>query len=384
MEESKNINLAPSFSINDELLENKNHSKKNSYKYTIIIISLIISIVTLIILFISFEIKNNNNNNNNNNNKLKNNQPLNKTNDNNDICENLVFEKFCNLLPSFLKSDSNGNFHLDRSGFKLIPNSKKQYKEEHNIRIDKMYSNQMSKMNGDIDSAILFDIVILHSDLNFKREVNEIINQLYTYDSYSFVAKIEIGSINFVSDELYLDDSFKNKILKLANQQNYTDIEKARELDNLIQTHGYYIPLKIYFGGLFILESEDIEQYTSKEYLQKLEGKLEAEFELKFNDTNKVNISGHYKEDSHNIFNELYSISKKVVLGGDIKKDNFEDWRLSINNKNSEIISYDNIIKITYLFDEELKLKLKEPLRIIDEKYENRKNFMKQLINYKK
>lgn len=55
-----------------------------------------------------------------------------------------------------------------------------------------MYSNQMSKMNGDIDSAILFDIVILHSDLNFKREVNEIINQLYTYDSYSFVAKIEI------------------------------------------------------------------------------------------------------------------------------------------------------------------------------------------------
>ena len=62
-----------------------------------------------------------------------------------------------------------------------------------------------------------------------------------------------------------------------------------------------------------------------------------------------ANFSSNYNE----FFEELYSISNKYVLGGDSKKKKFNGWFKSINNLNAEIISYDNIIKITYLLDNE-------------------------------
>ena len=88
-----------------------------------------------------------------------------------------------------------------------------------------------------------------------------------------------------------------------------------------------------------------------------------------------LDINANYGNEVNNILNEFYSNSKKNIIGGDLKKDNFEDWKLSINEKNAEIINYDNIIKITDLLDEDIKIKLKIPLKIIDEKYEKRKNY---------
>ena len=394
MENTKNKKqLVQSYSINDELLDNENKKPSTkSYKYTIILVCLIIAIIILIIAFIYFVIKNSNKKKIDNNGFLnKKNETLNNNNetlnkDNNDFYENQDFKKLCDLLPAFLKSDSEGNFHLDKSGFKYIPNNKKNYKEEHHMTIDKIKLSQMSKLNGNIDSSVLFDIIIFHSYFNFKRQVNEKLNESYLYESNSFVAKIIIASVTLVSDDLCLENTFINKIEKIANEASYTDKQKAIELDKLIDAHGYFIPLKIYFGGLFILESEDIEKYTSKEYLKKLEGEIETKFKLKNNDTyidNKINISGNYNKDSNDFFNELYSISKKVVLGGELNTDNFNDWKTSINIQNAEAISYDNIIKITYLFDEDLKIKLKEPLRLIDIKYENRRKYYETINKLK-
>ena len=389
-----NKQLVQSYSINEELLEDEIKKPfKKSYKYTMILVGLLILLIaTLIIVFIYFIIKNSNKNKldnnglfNKNNETLKNNnETLNK--DNNDFYENPEYQKFYDSLPASLKSDSEGNFHLDKSGFKYMPNNKKKYKEEHHITIDKMKSSQMSKMNGNTDASVLFDITILHSYFNFLREVNEKLNESIIYESNSFVAKIIISSVTMISDELCLENSFISKIEKIANENSYTDIEKAKELDKLIDAHGYFIPLKIYFGGLFILESEDIEKYISKDYLKKLEGEIESKFKLKDNDTyidNKINITGNYNKNSYDIFNELYSISKKVVLGGEINTDNFNDWKNSINIQNAEAISYDNIIKITYLLDEDLKIKLKEPFRLIDIKYENRRKYYETINKLK-
>ena len=393
MENSKKIKqIVQSYSINEELLENDNiKPARKPYKYIIILVCLIIVILALIIAFIIFEIKNNSRNKLNNNGFINQNNETLKNNDetlnkDDDIYENPEFQRLCDLLPAFLKSDSEGNFHLDKSGFKYIPNNKKKYKEEQHMTIDKIKSSQMSKMNGNMDSSFLFDITIFHSYSNFKREVNEKLNQYYTNELNSFVAKIIIGSVTLVSDELCFEDSFISKIENIANEESYTDKEKAKKLDELIDAHGYFIPLKIYFGGLFILESEDIEKYTSKEYLKKLEGDIEAKIKIKNNDTyidNKINITGSYNEDSNDVFNELYSISKKVVLGGDLNSDNFNDWKTSINIQNAEAVSYDNIIKITYLLDEGLKLKLKEPLSLIDIKYENRRKYYETIKTLK-
>jgi uncharacterized membrane protein YvbJ len=42
--------------------------------------------------------------------------------------KNNQLERFYNSIPASLKSDSNGNFNLDRSGFNTISNSNKLYK----------------------------------------------------------------------------------------------------------------------------------------------------------------------------------------------------------------------------------------------------------------
>ena len=97
-----------------------------------------------------------------------------------------------------------------------------------------------------------------------------------------------------------------------------------------------------------------------------------------------LDINANYGNEVNNILNNFYSNSEKIIIGGDLKKDNFEDWKLSINEKNAEIINYDNIIKITDLLDEDIKIKLKIPLKIIDEKYEKRKNYYETVNKLKK
>lgn len=67
------------------------------------------------------------------------------------------------------------------------------------------------------------------------------------------------------------------------------------------------------------------------------------------------------------------------MLGGDTKKKKFNGWLKSIDNSNAEIISYDNIIKVTYLLDDDIKSKLSGPLKLIDEKYKTGQIIMKQL-----
>ncbi len=119
-----------------------------------------------------------------------------------------------------------------------------------------------------------------------------------------------------------------------------------------------------------MIDSQDIKNNKCDEYIKKLNGGIGINLMNK-----NLDINANYGNEVKNNLNEFYSNSKKIIIGGDLKKDNFEDWKLSINEKNAEIINYDNIIKITDLLDEDIKIKLKVPLKIIDEKYEKRKNF---------
>ena len=291
--------------------------------------------------------------------------------------KNNELERFYNSIPGSLKSDSNGNFNLDRSGFGTISNSKKFYKPEKFMVIFNSLSNQIAKMNGNMDASILLDAGIYHNEFNFKIEINEMISKSYESESYSFVAKIKIGSISISSNNIKLTGSFKDKIKTITNENSYTNEEKAKNLDNLINLHGYYIPLKINFGGLFILDYQNIK--NSEDELKKLNGSIGTNIMNK-----NLDINANYGNEVNNILNNFYSNSEKIIIGGDFKKDNFEDWKLSINEKNAEIINYDNIIKITDLLDEDIKIKLKVPLKLIDEKYEKRKNYYETVNKLKK
>ena len=176
------------------------------------------------------------------------------------------------------------------------------------MAIYKAKTKQISKIKGNMDLSAAFDIVIFHNDLNFKTEINEMINKSYEYESDTFITKILIGSISILREDIKLSQNFINKIKKTAEENLNTDLEKAKDLDNLISSYGYYIPLKISFGGLIVRGGQDIKKYKSEEFLTKLKEIFES-------DNNKnININISYGKEIEKIFDEYYSVSKKDVI----------------------------------------------------------------------
>ena len=282
---------------------------------------------------------------------------------------------FYESIPASLTYNNDGYFDLDWSGFESILKDNKKYKKENSMIIYTTLSNQMAQLNENMDISNLLDITVYHCDINFKTEIKKFIEKIYESEYYSFIAKIKLGSISISFDDIKLKEKFINDINIIANNEKTTNDEKAKYLDELINIHGYYIPLKINFGGLFMIESEYIKNSENEKYITIINETLGINKE--------IDINTNYSNEIKNIFNEFYSNSKKTIIGGDYTKDNFDDWLLSINENNADIINYDNIIKITDLLDLDLKIKLKEPLKIIDEKYEKRKNYYETLNNLK-
>ena len=58
----------------------------------------------------------------------------------------------------------------------------------------------------------------------------------------TFITKIIIGSISILKEDIKLINNFTHQINKTAEEKLNTNLEKAKYLDNLISSHGYYIP----------------------------------------------------------------------------------------------------------------------------------------------
>ncbi len=87
-------------------------------------------------------------------------------------------EKFYKSIPASLKYDySNGNFNLDGSAFESILKSNKDYRQENSMIIYTTLSNQMAQMTKNMDISNLLDITVYHNDINFKTEINKIIDK---------------------------------------------------------------------------------------------------------------------------------------------------------------------------------------------------------------
>ena len=148
----------------------------------------------------------------------------------------------------------------------------------------------------------------------------------------------------------------------------------------MFKDFGYYIPLKIYIGGYFY---KDININKDNESMKKyLDFQANVEIPL-------VNVSGNYSSQSENYLKNFFYNENLVIKGGDINKESLDDWKLSINFDNSEIIDYSNLIEITELIndalDKQTKKLLKIPLSLVDEKYIKRKKYfenLKELNNY--
>lgn len=284
------------------------------------------------------------------------------------------FERFFSIIPSFIRSNSNGFFETNRNGLMEIPSNRIYYKREESCFIQKIELNQMSSVAGNIDVSLLTDIAIIHSDANFKIHTYEQINKNESISS--FVVKYISGYMSINTEDIKLKDSFKKKIEEISDEKEYTDIDKAVELDKLFKSYGFYIPQKIYVGGSFIIELSNVEINEKRGFSMNISGKTDI--------TNVVKLNGTSKNSNDKIVNFLNNAQKSVIIGGDKKAENFQDWKSSIDMDNIEVISYDNIIEITNILDRQLKKKLKKPFELIEEKYNLRKKYYGIIADLKK
>ena len=68
----------------------------------------------------------------------------------------------------------------------------------------------------------------------------------------------------------------------------------------------------------------------------------------------------------------MFSFKKTSIIGGNIYKNNFDDWLNTLTLENCDITGYANIIPITDLLDIELKRKISKPLKVIEKKYQKK------------
>ena len=65
------------------------------------------------------------------------------------------------------------------------------------------------------------------------------------------------------------------------------------------------------------------------------------------------------------VWKNYFNNENLVIKGGDINKESLDDWKLSINLDNSEIIDYSYIIKITDLINDTLDKQTKKLLKYL-------------------
>jgi hypothetical protein len=233
----------------------------------------------------------------------------------------------------------------------------------------------MNKVSGKYDTSLSLDISIFHIDANFKTYFEKIKEKEYETTSSFLIAKYNLGSLSINNDDVTLSDQMKKKINNIAEDYSLNDKEKAQELDKIFESYGYFIPLTINIGGQFIIDSKDIESTQSESYLLDLIAKINANINYKDIDAN-ITSNSSYNQNNMNIMKNIFNFKKTNIIGGNIYKNNFNDWLNTLTLENCEITGYANIIPITDLLDFELKRKISEPLKQIEKKYNNRKRYI--------
>ena len=266
------------------------------------------------------------------------------------------FLKKTPIFPCFMKSNGE-QIEKNFDGF-----------EKENIRIQKIQENsyivkyQESKHDFQmiIDKDLSEDISAYG---NFKFDGKIRGKKESSSSKQLFIGEFKLYSFNIRQEDLAFSKYYIDKFQQVANN-NLSDEEKAKQLEDIFNNTGYYIPKKIYIGGMMISNVNQFSnsQNNSFEVLLKANGKI-----------NSTNFSAR----NSSKFNEIYKSASTHIIGGDRSAKTFEDWLNTINLQNSSVIECCNMTRSKDILDSDLQKQLEVPLRLIDEKYERRKNFLK-------
>lgn len=210
------------------------------------------------------------------------------------------------------------------------------------------------------------ELTYFYNDLNFKRQLEK--KDINKKNSKYIIYKYRLYSFNVNDGDLSFRNNIIHEFKDISNLKD--DFQKIRGIEDICKKTGYYIPLKIYIGGMYILDNSNIEEVNDKGITKEFGQNI---------DNDEINAQSEYKSDRKDK-NINYSKNEKItIIGGDLsKKGNVEEWQKSINLSNARIIDYENLISFKEIIGN-LKNKLYRPLQMIEDKYERRKKYFEKI-----
>ena len=352
--------------INNELLGLSKQRKKNIIIYGTIISVLLIACIILSIFFL-LKIKTGNDNKN-----LEDTKAIKVFRNDNNYDS---IKRFFALIPFFIKGDCKGECELNRGGLTLNEENPILFLREYSSIVENIKSYQMNKISGKFDTSLSTYITVLYDESNFKLHIENLKKRVYDINSVLLIGKYNLGSLSIKIEDVSISEQLNKKINDIADNSYLSDSWKAKELEKIFESYGYFIPLTIHIGGQFIVDAKEIKRRKDEKFLLDLIAKI-----------NQINTkTGTGNTLSHNdIMEEMYSFNKAIITGGDITKTNFNDWISSLTLENCDITAYSNIIPVIDLLDNGLKNKMLRPLKLLETKYNKRKRYIEIIEDLKK
>lgn len=297
-----------------------------------------------------------------------------------------LFLKEKNVLPCILKFDLKGKIERNDHCLEEIPITKiKAIKEEKTTSTDK-YSE------GDFEYKESFgqasDLSIYFNDVMYQSQINNFHKKKENY-SFKIIKKI-LYTYSIKKEDIVLSKSLINDLEELA-EKTCDDKTKAKKLDEIFKKTGYFVPLKVYVGGVFIFKNVGIsieEKANTKLFLgyinrindeqSNIKGNCNGAIITKDNENKALVECGKKAQLKDDIITKNTTTNVEII-GGDSTLRDYKNWENSLNISNAQVIDYTSTVYIYDCFDSNLKKKLEKPLEILEEKYEIRKKYFEKI-----
>lgn len=275
-------------------------------------------------------------------------------------------------LPASLKQE-NGNINCNHC-FSKIPFNKLEYEEQYKFSYYKINVESNSSINNSETLGIKNNInFIIHNDTDFKSDSFKYNN--YKRKTSYYICKYKLCTVKIDKTKIHFNDYYKRLFKQIAKSYE-NDNEKASRLEEIFESTGFYVPLQIDIGGMFMssMYFYDMEHSYRKYSI----------FRNNFFYEDYFNNAINYNNLTNNEYKRLFSNINKKIIGGNIYEENLESWKLSINERNAMPVEYKDFWKITDFINDKIKNKLRKPLKIVEKKYELRKKYLEIIIDLQK
>lgn len=159
-------------------------------------------------------------------------------------------ENFLRVLPCSINF-TNGNSMECKSCFNEIQSEEIKYRKRRENDIKEVESTKKSEYIGMFDLDFNLEVNLLNSQAEFRQILKLESEESKKYDYYfckHILFSLDINS-NLIKFNPYYENLFSNIAYSNSSNEN-----KAKELDDIFQSIGYFVPLRIDIGGMFYSE----------------------------------------------------------------------------------------------------------------------------------